>query len=110
MNITSSRLQPILIRRILNPCKLCCVQLSVRNKANTSHKVFDRRMKRQQREQTAKLEDFDTYQYVKEEIGFRMAEKVWDIKRVFHTGVELSSGTGFIAQHIDSVSSGDIRV
>lgn len=66
--------------------------------------IFDRDMKRRQREVMSRMDDFQTHQYLKEEIGARIADRVWDVKRVFNNGVELSAGTGFIAKHLNNVS------
>lgn len=66
--------------------------------------VFDREMKRRQREITSESVDFKTYQYIREEMGERIADRVWDVKRDFEIGVELSAGTGFVAKHLNNVS------
>lgn len=45
-------------------------------------------------------EEADTYDYVKEEIGFRLADRLFDIKRTFETGADLGGGRGYVSRHI----------
>lgn len=51
--------------------------------------VFDRKAKALQRERSAQREDYHLYEYIKEEMGWRTADRVFDIKRTFQTVVEL---------------------
>ena len=67
--------------------------------------VFDRKMKRKQREYGCSLSNFSEYNYIKKEIGFRISDRLFDIKKKFPIVVELSSGTGFIASHLTQVLS-----
>ena len=62
--------------------------------------VFDRRAKSLQRERAAiseKVEDFD---YLKEEFGYRLADRVLDIKRDMKTCVDIGSGRGYVTKHL----------
>ncbi|XP_059163683.1 arginine-hydroxylase NDUFAF5, mitochondrial-like [Physella acuta] len=70
--------------------------------------VFDRKAKLLQRERAAQGingEDVSVYDYVKDEFGYRTAERIWDIKRRFGVVVDLGSGRGHVTKHIckDSV-------
>lgn len=51
--------------------------------------IFDRKAKILQKERSARLEDYHLYEYVKEEIGWRTADRIFDIKRTFKNAVEL---------------------
>ncbi|XP_064596977.1 arginine-hydroxylase NDUFAF5, mitochondrial-like [Liolophura sinensis] len=64
--------------------------------------VFDRKVKRVQRDRTTLLEDYEVYDYVKEEVGFRLADRICDVKRVFDIAVELGCGRGYISRHMTS--------
>ncbi|ELU10615.1 hypothetical protein CAPTEDRAFT_182968 [Capitella teleta] len=67
--------------------------------------IFDRQTKRTQRNRTARLEDPAIYDYIKEEMGFRMADRILDVKRKFNVAVDLGCGRGHTAKHVleDSV-------
>jgi hypothetical protein len=43
--------------------------------------VFDRKTKKMQRNKTAELENYEVYDYIKEEMGYRMYDRICDIKR-----------------------------
>jgi len=62
--------------------------------------VFDRNAKRTQRNRTALLESYDMYDYIKEEIGWRMADRLSDVKRKFDVAVDLGCGRGHIGKHL----------
>ncbi|OQR77998.1 putative methyltransferase C20orf7 -like protein [Tropilaelaps mercedesae] len=62
--------------------------------------VFDRRAKQRHRELWVTNPEADKYDYLREEIGYRMADRLLDIKRKFDTVVELGCGRGYILQHI----------
>ena len=44
--------------------------------------------------------DVSDYDYLKEEIGFRVADRVLDIKRQLDACVDLGSGRGFVTRHL----------
>ncbi|XP_013176716.1 PREDICTED: NADH dehydrogenase [ubiquinone] 1 alpha subcomplex assembly factor 5 isoform X1 [Papilio xuthus] len=68
-------------------------------------KIFDRNAKILQRERAAQKEDYHLAEYIKEEIGWRTADRVFDIKRTFKNAVELGAGRGYVSRHFlpDSV-------
>ena len=43
--------------------------------------VFDRKTKRMQKNRTAQMKDYEVYEYVKDEIGYRVFDRVCDVKR-----------------------------
>ncbi|KAF9360752.1 hypothetical protein BGX26_007878 [Mortierella sp. AD094] len=65
--------------------------------------VFDREGKRLQRERAASnIQLSRQVDYVKDEVAFRVVDRLLDIKREFNEVVELGSGCGHIAKHVDS--------
>lgn len=52
-------------------------------------KIFDRNAKMLQKERAAQREDYHLAEYIKEEIGWRTADRVFDVKRTFKNAVEL---------------------
>lgn len=67
--------------------------------------IFDRRAKALQRERSAQREDYHLAEYIKEEVGWRTADRVFDIKRTFKNAVELGACRGYVSRHFlpDSV-------
>ncbi|XP_067125244.1 arginine-hydroxylase NDUFAF5, mitochondrial-like [Centruroides vittatus] len=63
--------------------------------------VFDREAKRLQRNRAAMAKDVEVYDYLKEEIGYRISDRVFDIKRKFDVAVDLGCGRGFIGPHLN---------
>jgi NADH dehydrogenase [ubiquinone] 1 alpha subcomplex assembly factor 5 len=57
-------------------------------------------MKRRQRNWAAKATDFDTVQYLREECGYRIADRVFDLTKFNEVCVDLGSGCGYIAPHL----------
>lgn len=62
--------------------------------------VFDRQMKIQQKDLITKDKDYQQYSYVKDEIGFRVFDRLCDVKRTFGTAVDLGCGLGHVTKHI----------
>ncbi|XP_005186547.2 arginine-hydroxylase NDUFAF5, mitochondrial isoform X2 [Musca domestica] len=63
-------------------------------------KIFDRNAKRLQKERAALSPDVELYDYLKEEIGYRLADRVFDIKREFQAAADLGCNRGFLSRHI----------
>lgn len=61
--------------------------------------VFDRRAKRMQRDRTTYLPDYTVYEYIKDEFGYRLSDRVLDIKREFDVLVDLGCGRGYVSKH-----------
>ncbi|KAF9360861.1 hypothetical protein BGX34_007461 [Mortierella sp. NVP85] len=65
--------------------------------------VFNRETKRQQKERAASnVEQSRQVDYVKDEVAFRVVDRLLDIKQEFNEVVELGAGCGHIAKHVDT--------
>ncbi|KAK6300289.1 hypothetical protein J4Q44_G00283870 [Coregonus suidteri] len=62
--------------------------------------VFDRTMKRRQKNWAASLQDSDKYDYLRDEVGSRVADRVYDITRTFPLALEIGCGKSHIAEHL----------
>jgi NADH dehydrogenase [ubiquinone] 1 alpha subcomplex assembly factor 5 len=62
--------------------------------------VFDREMKRRQRNWAVNSVDFDKAQHLREECGYRIADRVFDLTKFNEVCLDLGCGTGYIAQHL----------
>lgn len=51
--------------------------------------IFDRNTKSLQRQRAAIAKDVNVYDYLKDEIGFRLADRVFDIKRKFKLAADI---------------------
>lgn len=65
--------------------------------------VFDRKVKRLQREKSLQFKDSHIYDYIRDEIAFRLSDRVYDIKRTFPIVVDFGSHKGFIGKHLSNV-------
>merc|ERR1719312_1238863 len=68
---------------------LCCVRAK-----SSAVNVFDRRSKLLQRERAAALPDVDNYDFLKEEVGYRVSDRVLDVARKMDVAVDVGSGGG----------------
>lgn len=73
-------------------------------KFTTSLNIFDRETKRKQKEFTCSLPNYKDYEYVKEEVGYRVADRVFDIKRSLDSIVDLGCQRGYVSKHLTKVS------
>ncbi|XP_062346551.1 arginine-hydroxylase NDUFAF5, mitochondrial isoform X2 [Cinclus cinclus] len=64
---------------------------------------FDRRLKRKQKNWAALQAEPTKCDYLREEVGGRIADRVFDITRTFPLALDLGSGRGYIAQHLTKV-------
>ncbi|KAK7468204.1 hypothetical protein BaRGS_00036565 [Batillaria attramentaria] len=62
--------------------------------------VFDRKAKRLQRDRAAQADDHNVYDYLKDEFGYRLADRICDIKRKFGVAVELGCGKGLASRNV----------
>lgn len=62
--------------------------------------IFDRSVKRLQRERAAKSADVELYDYIKEEVGYRISDRIFDVKRQFVNAVDLGAGRGYVTNHV----------
>lgn len=71
------------------------ISLNIRND-DTSVNIFDRNTKNLQRERAAVATDVNLYDYLKDEIGYRLADRVFDIKRKFKLAADIGSFAGVV--------------
>ena len=64
--------------------------------------VFDRKAKALQRDRAALQADVALYDYIKSEIGYRVADRIKDVSRKFDVALDIGCGRGFIAENIYS--------
>lgn len=88
--------------KIFREIYLSNVPMQIKPVENTSVNIFDRQAKVLQRERAARASDVAVYDYLKEEVGYRLADRIFDIKRKFRLAVDLGCGRGYVAKHIDS--------
>lgn len=66
--------------------------------------VFDRNAKLLQRERAANDADVRLYDYIKDEVGDRLSDRIFDIKRKFGRALDLGCGRGHVSKRILSES------
>ncbi|XP_051237291.1 arginine-hydroxylase NDUFAF5, mitochondrial isoform X1 [Dicentrarchus labrax] len=62
--------------------------------------VFNREMKKRQKNWAGSLQDGQQYDYLRDEVGSRVADRVYDIARTFPLALDLGGGKGHIAEHL----------
>ncbi|CAI5769362.1 arginine-hydroxylase NDUFAF5, mitochondrial [Podarcis lilfordi] len=62
---------------------------------------FDRQLKRKQKEWAAARPEMQRCEYLREEVGSRIADRVFDITRTFPLALDLGCGRSYIAQHLN---------
>ncbi|XP_021567524.1 arginine-hydroxylase NDUFAF5, mitochondrial isoform X2 [Carlito syrichta] len=68
--------------------------------------IFDRDLKRKQKNWAARQPEPMKFDYLKEEVGSRIADRVYDIARDFPLALDLGCGRGYIAQHLNKETIG----
>ncbi|XP_073930429.1 arginine-hydroxylase NDUFAF5, mitochondrial isoform X5 [Castor canadensis] len=68
--------------------------------------IFDRDLKRKQKNWAARQPEPMKFDYLKEEVGSRIADRVYDIARDFPLALDIGSGRGYIAQHLNKETVG----
>ncbi|XP_074065526.1 arginine-hydroxylase NDUFAF5, mitochondrial isoform X2 [Macrotis lagotis] len=63
--------------------------------------VFDRALKRKQKNWAARQPEPLQYDYLREEVGSRVADRVYDIARDFPLALDIGCGRGYIACHLN---------
>lgn len=66
--------------------------------------VFDRNAKLLHRERAARDVDVKLYDYIKDEVGDRLSDRIFDIKRKFSRALDLGCGRGHVSKRIISES------
>lgn len=84
--------------------KTCSVVVNSRQYVNRldrpRHLVFDREAKRRQQERAVLDPEHKIYDYLKEEVGYRLFDNLYDIQRRFSKIVEIGCGKGFFSRHL----------
>lgn len=62
--------------------------------------VFDRRSKLLQKTRASNLEEVELYDYLKDEVGYRLTDRIFDIKRTFNKVVDLGCGRGNASKNV----------
>ncbi|KAM6940253.1 arginine-hydroxylase NDUFAF5, mitochondrial [Xenentodon cancila] len=62
--------------------------------------VFNREMKKRQKNWAASLQDSHQYDYLRDEVGSRVADRVYDIARTFPLALDIGAGKSHIAEHL----------
>ena len=78
------------------------LSLSINSPTNSTLNVFDRNAKLIHREKSCQMADYKVYDYVKEEVGYRVADRIFDIKRTFDSVLDLGCQRGHVAKHLTS--------
>ncbi|XP_022616396.1 arginine-hydroxylase NDUFAF5, mitochondrial isoform X2 [Seriola dumerili] len=63
--------------------------------------VFNREMKKRQKNWAASLQDGHQYDYLRDEVGSRVADRVYDIARTFPLALDIGGGKSHIAEHLN---------
>ncbi|XP_023333476.1 arginine-hydroxylase NDUFAF5, mitochondrial-like [Eurytemora carolleeae] len=72
----------------------------------SSMQVFDRQAKLLQTERSARNPELDSFDFLKEEIGYRLADRVLDVSRKMEVCVDIGSGRGWVSRHLTEHSIG----
>ncbi|KAM7394787.1 hypothetical protein PAMP_021570 [Pampus punctatissimus] len=62
--------------------------------------VFDRTMKKRQKDWAAALQDRHQFDYLRDEVGSRVADRVYDVARTFPLALDIGGGKSHIAEHL----------
>ncbi|XP_036085571.1 arginine-hydroxylase NDUFAF5, mitochondrial isoform X3 [Rousettus aegyptiacus] len=68
--------------------------------------IFDRDLKRKQKNWAARQPEPMKFDYLKDEVGSRIADRVYDIARNFPLALDVGCGRGYIAQHLNKETVG----
>uniref|UniRef100_UPI0037E9ABD6 arginine-hydroxylase NDUFAF5, mitochondrial n=1 Tax=Semicossyphus pulcher TaxID=241346 RepID=UPI0037E9ABD6 len=85
--------------RIMPSC--CGLQAGLRSLSGRgAMNVFNREMKKRQKNWAASLQDGHHYDYLRNEVGSRVADRVYDIARTFPLALDIGGGKSHIAEHL----------
>uniref|UniRef100_A0AAV1TKU9 Methyltransferase type 11 domain-containing protein n=1 Tax=Peronospora matthiolae TaxID=2874970 RepID=A0AAV1TKU9_9STRA len=74
--------------------------LHIARRSFSTSPIFNRAVKRQQRNNTALLENSDEYEYLKDEVARRLLDRLEDIERDFPLALDLGCGSGHLYKHL----------
>lgn len=75
-------------RSIVRSISLSTTNYRIANDSNAVY-IFDRYTKSLQRERASAAQDVNLYDYLKDEVGYRIADRVFDIKRKFTLAADI---------------------
>lgn len=70
-------------------CRHASISATLFEKSEHSQNIFDRRAKRLQKERSAQRPDVALFDYIKDEVGFRLSDRIFDIKREFKNAADI---------------------
>ncbi|KAM3931356.1 arginine-hydroxylase NDUFAF5, mitochondrial [Leptodactylus fuscus] len=76
------------------------VRWAATSRTESLFNVFDRSMKRRQKNWAASQANVQQYDYLREEIGDRVADRVFDVARTFPFALDIGCGRGHVARHL----------
>nr|CAG4650311.1 EOG090X09JT [Sida crystallina] len=82
--------------------------MSQANQLDNTMNVFDRKTKKLQKERAAMDSDYQTFNYLKDEVGYRLADRIFDINKQFPIAVDLGCGFGHASQHLNRDTIGKL--
>lgn len=62
--------------------------------------VFDRNAKKAQRNLAAANREYKHSEYLHEEVGYRVADRIFDIKRSFDKILDISASRGYVSRNM----------
>lgn len=65
--------------------------------------IFDRETKKIQRNRTSYYPEYTNYEYIKSEVGFRVADRIFDIKRELNSILDLGCQRGYVSKNLTKV-------
>uniref|UniRef100_UPI00398F2ED3 arginine-hydroxylase NDUFAF5, mitochondrial n=1 Tax=Pristiophorus japonicus TaxID=55135 RepID=UPI00398F2ED3 len=74
---------------------------SLCSRAGGGVNVFDRKMKRRQKNWASSMPESAKYDYLKEEVGSRIVDRVFDIVRTFPVALDIGCGKGYLAENLN---------
>lgn len=93
-------------QKLLNLNKLAskCLIGNYSTKTINSLNIFDRKVKKIQRNRIASDPSNTDYDYLKSEVGYRVVDRIFDIKRSFNTILDLGCQKGYVSRHLNKVN------
>ncbi|XP_041068155.1 arginine-hydroxylase NDUFAF5, mitochondrial isoform X2 [Carcharodon carcharias] len=71
------------------------------SRAESAMNVFDRKMKRRQKNWASSIPGSGKYDYLKEEVGSRIVDRVFDVARTFPVALDVGCGKGYIVENLN---------
>jgi len=100
-SLSIRRLSPV----VINSAPIVLLHSSSHHQQKVQPIVFDRHTKFLQRERAALNPDAELFDYLKEEVGYRLADRIFDIKRDLKIGLDLGCGRGHVAKNISDATT-----